>query len=171
MARKRITYKALCDLIDEWNESHGLEYRDVGYLAVSNNGETHILTQIIRQGETAVNEVCSSITDGSVRSCYYAVAYVDPPSPWSEESPTEPGFYWLYGETSYGSMGGHYSGAIPPRKELHYVEVQKISNGLMAVSSGHFIPLEKFDAEKRQPGHIGVWQKVQHPELPRDHER
>lgn len=166
----RITYKALCKRIDEWNADHGLEYRDKGFLAVKNDGETHWLAQIVHQGETAVKEVCGGITDGTIRSCYRAIPYVDVPSPWSEEPPTEPGFYWLYGEVSYGSMGGHFSGSIPPEHKLHYVEIRQISNGLSAVTEGRFMLLRKFDAEKRQEGHIGVWQEVQHPELPDNHE-
>jgi hypothetical protein len=85
---------------------------------------------------------------------------------WTETPPTEPGHYWLYGDESYGSMGGHYTGSMPPETHLHYVEVHPISNGLMAVTSGRFMSLNKFDKEARQEGHIGVWQKVQHPKLP-----
>jgi len=91
-------------------------------------------------------------------------------SAWTEAPPTEPGHYWLYGEDSYGAMGGHYTGSIPPETLLHYVEVRAISNGMMAVTSGRFISLKKFDAEKRQEGHIGVWQRVIHPSLPNDQE-
>ncbi len=87
-------------------------------------------------------------------------------SEWTETPPSEPGYYWLYGEDSYGSMGGHYTGSVPPEKRLHYVEVRAISNGLMAVTSGRVISLKKFDAEKRQEGHMGVWQPVDIPSLP-----
>lgn len=87
-------------------------------------------------------------------------------SKWCDAPPTEPGCYWLYGEESYGSMGGHYTGTILPEERLHYVEVRAISNGLMAVTAGRFISLNKFNREKRQEGHIGVWQPVDLPALP-----
>lgn len=89
-----------------------------------------------------------------------------PPPAWTEDPPTEPGFYWLYGEEAYGSMGGHYSGTIPPETRLHYVEVMEIRNGLAAVTSGRFMSLDKFNPAKRREGHIGVWQPVQLPALP-----
>lgn len=85
---------------------------------------------------------------------------------WAETPPTEPGAYWLYGDASYGSMGGHYSGTIQPEFRLHFVNVRAISNGLMAITEGRFISLRKFDSAVRQEGHIGVWQPAKLPVLP-----
>lgn len=76
------------------------------------------------------------------------------------------GDYWLYGDFCYGSMGGHYTGSIPPDKELHFVRVVKISNGHIAVCNGQFMSLQPFDKEKRREGWVGVWQPVVLPVLP-----
>lgn len=89
---------------------------------------------------------------------------------WQSEPPDSEGFWWLYGDEEFGTMGGNYTGSIPPDKELCIVDVRKFgSEGrLIGVASGRFIPLRPFNADLRQPGYIGVWQKVQEPELPND---
>lgn len=85
---------------------------------------------------------------------------------WSTTAPTEEGFYWLYGDPAFGSMGGHYTGSIPPHKELNYVQVVKVSNGFMAITRGQFMSLLPFNKEKRREGWVGVWQPVVLPTLP-----
>ena len=75
----RITYNALCRLIDQWNKDNGLKYRDYGFLMVDNDSSVYWLTQISKQDETST-KICDVMTDGSVRSCYYAVRYVKAPT-------------------------------------------------------------------------------------------
>ena len=35
-------------------------------------------------------------------------------SDWSSSPPDSPGFWWLYGDEEFGTMGGNYNGSIPP---------------------------------------------------------
>ena len=68
-------------------------------------------------------------------------------SKWTDETPTEPGKYWFYGSI-YNEE----------RKELHYVKIIKISNGVTYVREGHFLyPKKECN---------GVWQPITLPELP-----
>jgi hypothetical protein len=77
--------------------------------------------------------------------------------------------WWLYGEEEFGTMGGNYTGVYLPEIKLRVVDVQTLGNTkeLVGVCSGRIIFLKPFDAEKRQPGYIGVWKKVDLPELPK----
>lgn len=88
------------------------------------------------------------------------------PDDWTSSAPTKKGSYWFYGDECFGSMGGHFTGSIPPRLELHYVTVRAISNGMMAVTNGRFMPMRPFDPSVRREGYVGVWQPVQMPSLP-----
>lgn len=63
-------------------------------------------------------------------------------------------------------MGGHYSGTIPTEARLQVVDVRELGGHLTGVSRGRLIGLNKFDRENRNPGYVGVWQKVLLPELP-----
>jgi len=89
---------------------------------------------------------------------------------WTEEAPTEPGFYWFYGDPRYGSMGKDYmeehvnTESIGPSVVL--VEVFKISNGLMAKSEGTFVSLKKFELEKKCEGYLGFWKVCDIPVPP-----
>jgi len=80
MRRKRITYKALTDKVDEWNKFYGLKHGDLGLLVVTNNGNVHELCQVLRQGSSALRNLHLSDRNGSVRSCYEAIDRI--PNPW-----------------------------------------------------------------------------------------
>ena len=68
---------------------------------------------------------------------------------WTNDWPTEPGWYWLYG-WDFGEDGEGPT-LIP-------VKVHKIANGHMHVASGNFI----FPAEA-----VGVWAPIEMPEVPK----
>lgn len=73
-------------------------------------------------------------------------------SMWKNEWPTEPGSYWFYG-WPYGI--GQFKKETP---ELNYVEVRKVTNGMMVVNSGAFW--------YKSEGWIGMFSKVDIPEFP-----
>ena len=90
-----------------------------------------------------------------------------PDSPlWSPSPPNSEGFWWLYGDDEFGTMGGNYSGSVPPERTLRIVEVKKIGTGLIGISSGRMIELRPFDLKGRRTGYVGVWQKALPPTLP-----
>lgn len=88
------------------------------------------------------------------------------PEDWSFDPPKEEGRYWFYGDPRFGSMGGHFAGTVPPRLELHLVNVNRISNGFVFVCNGHFMPSRPFDKNRRSEGYVGVWQRAYAPPLP-----
>jgi hypothetical protein len=63
---------------------------------------------------------------------------------WFDDAPTEPGYYWLVGDPYMGEMGGHFSGVTRPEIRLQFVEISRISNGLLAICGSSMIPLEKW---------------------------
>lgn len=85
---------------------------------------------------------------------------------WEESPQFEEGWWWFYGDDSFGSMGGNFTGSIPPVVEMHLVRIRNISNGMMAVTSGRFMRLEKFNPKTRSEGYLGVWKRAQLPEPP-----
>lgn len=85
---------------------------------------------------------------------------------WSSSPPDSEGFWWLYGDDEFGSMGGNYTGAVPADIDLHVVKVQRIGSGLIGVSKGRMIRLTPFDAAQKKPGYLGVWQRMVLPKLP-----
>jgi hypothetical protein len=89
---------------------------------------------------------------------------------WSSTPPNAEGFWWLFGDEEFGTMGGNYTGSYPPEMELRIVEVRTMGSGdgksLYGVAGGRMVPLTPFDAEKRKPGFVGVWQKAVLPDLP-----
>lgn len=85
---------------------------------------------------------------------------------WSEEPPGAPGLYWFFGELEWGSMGGHYTGAVPFAPRLCLVEVAAAGGGLLATSAGRFVVLRKFDPADRGTGWWGKWVPATHPETP-----
>lgn len=74
-------------------------------------------------------------------------------APWSEDWPTEPGYYWFYG---WCFRAWHGTRNEPPK--LHFVQVRRIANGLALVTDGHFL----YKAE----GGEGLWAPATLPELP-----
>lgn len=76
MTKTRFSYKSLCSAVDEWNERHGLKYRDKGFLMVKNDGSVHWLAYIWKQGETS--EISIGGTDGSLKSCMQRLRYLQP---------------------------------------------------------------------------------------------
>lgn len=70
-------------------------------------------------------------------------------SEWTEEAPTEKGYYWFYGEVDPCEM-------YEDEYELRTVEVWGGKN-TMYVSEGRFIYPEKVK---------GKWKKLETPELP-----
>lgn len=80
-----------------------------------------------------------------------------------DDPPDQPGYYWFYGDPWMGQMGGHYAGTIDPDKRLMLVEVERIANGLLAISKGQFIPLTKWDG--KQKGYEGKWMSAIIPDI------
>lgn len=68
---------------------------------------------------------------------------------WTPDWPTEPGWYWFYGN-KYGES----------RVSMGTVRVDRISNGVMTVMDGHFM----YPSE----GHVGVFQRLPTPVVPFD---
>jgi hypothetical protein len=71
---------------------------------------------------------------------------------WTEEWPTEPGYYWFYGWCWRSEIR---DGKAP---RFFYVRVRPCSNSMMYVTDGHFMYEEE--------GGYGLWSKAQLPELP-----
>ncbi len=84
---------------------------------------------------------------------------------WFDDPPQEPGYYWFYGDPYMGEMGGHYNGTVDPEYGLQLVEIHEIANGVMGVSNGQFIPLEKWNPESRHKGVLGKWAQVIIPNI------
>lgn len=73
-------------------------------------------------------------------------------NPWTKEWPTEPGWYWFYGQTSRQLYDR------PPRMML--VKVSEIVNGVCYVTEGRFL----YKAE----GARGLWVRAYRPQPPTD---
>lgn len=86
---------------------------------------------------------------------------------WSSDFPTTPGFYWFYGDPFMGAMGQDYTSEVKVETKLYYVEVHQISNGLIGVTSGQFMPSKPFNPKTRQgEGYIGMFLPAQTPQPP-----
>lgn len=89
-------------------------------------------------------------------------------STWSSDPPDSEGLWWILGDEEFGTMGGNYTGSIPPEERLRVVDVtQSGATHFYGACGGRFISLTPFDEEKRKPGYVGVWKKVTLPELPK----
>lgn len=88
-------------------------------------------------------------------------------STWSSDPPDSEGLWWIVGDEEFGTMGGNYTGTIPPEVRLRVVEVTKTATHLYGACGGRFISLTPFDKENRKPGYVGEWKKVTLPELPK----
>lgn len=95
------------------------------------------------------------------------MSIVDRYKTWSSDPPDSEGLWWIHGDEEFGTMGGNYTGSIPPEEELHVVKVQLMGGHLTGSASGRFIRLTPFNVEERKPGYVGVWKKVTLPELPK----
>jgi hypothetical protein len=74
---------------------------------------------------------------------------------WTPEWPTEPGYYWVFGDAfGVGTMPGE----TEPYRKLEQAKVRKISNGVLYIVSGQI-------AYPREAGPC-VWLKIDEPELP-----
>lgn len=89
---------------------------------------------------------------------------------WTTNPPTEPGSYWFYGDAVAGQMGVDFTDQYQCKPRLHFVRINRVSNGLIAVADGHFMQLRKFDPKQRHEGHIGYWLRADLPTLPDDTE-
>lgn len=70
---------------------------------------------------------------------------------WTHEWPTEPGWYWFYGDPH--GIEKHFT-------RLYPVRVYKVSNGWAHIAEGNFMfPSEASD---------GVWIKMIVPKLPEE---
>lgn len=87
---------------------------------------------------------------------------------WTTDIPTEEGHYWFYGDI-VGGMGSHFTDDFKPEPEFIHVQVSKITNGMIFVGQGRFLPDRKFDKKIRKEGVIGYWKKIDH-EIPEDSE-
>ena len=90
----------------------------------------------------------------------------EPCSAWTDTPPDSEGLWWLYGDEEFGTMGGNYTGVFQPEEKLNMVEIRKLGSGLSGIANGRMISLTPFDAEKRRPGYVGKWRKVDLPSLP-----
>lgn len=70
MKQQRLSYNRVQAMVDEWNKSHGLEYRNKGFLVLKNDGKHHYLAQINKEGGTGMREIP---THGSLRDCVNAM--------------------------------------------------------------------------------------------------
>jgi hypothetical protein len=79
---------------------------------------------------------------------------------WTENWPTEPGWYWFYGFRF--SFECNWPNAMEriAKPELHVVQVIKGNNCTVYVCSGAFL--------YKDEGARGVWQRVLEPELPKE---
>lgn len=69
---------------------------------------------------------------------------------WIKEIPQEPGIYWFYGDPfTLNKKQTDYA-------ELHLVQVNQISNGLIFIATGHYMENKS-----------GWWQIAQLPKLPK----
>lgn len=89
-------------------------------------------------------------------------------SQWTADIPNDPGFYWFWGDLIRGGMGQDYNNPDPVKPEINLVDVRRISNGLMGVSRGHFVNLQKFCRSGRCEGVCGYWLKAELPLPPDD---
>ncbi len=83
---------------------------------------------------------------------------------WTDEFPTESGWYWFHGELHMGDMGGDYDDDYIHTPETTLVEVTHN----MVVAEGHFVSRKKFDKEAHRPGWLGYWAKATLPCAPYD---
>lgn len=65
---------------------------------------------------------------------------------WSEDIPKKPGFYWFVGDPFSDK---------DKKIEIHFVEIWKISNGVLYVTNGAFMDNKD-----------GLWLAVQFPKMP-----
>lgn len=82
---------------------------------------------------------------------------------WFDEAPVEPGYYWFFGDPWMGEMGGHYRGSVHPEYKLSLVSVFNVSNGLAAISDGHFFQLKRWDGKGK--GWLGRWGRAVLPDV------
>ena len=79
---------------------------------------------------------------------------------WTEEIPTEPGYYWFHGYISAEEKRMDLDGFREPLgHKLHVVFVHRISNGFAFICDGHFMFPQEEGAE-------GIWQFLPIPLLP-----
>ena len=70
---------------------------------------------------------------------------------WTDEWPTEPGHYWLYGWC--------FRDRDDPA-DFYHVEVAKTMNSIAYITNGHFL----YEME----GGEGIWHPIIFPELPQE---
>jgi hypothetical protein len=87
---------------------------------------------------------------------------------WSREFPSKEGLFWFYGESNFGAMGGHFTGSVLPEPRFILVKIHKITNGLMAVGDGRFLPTDPFCMEGQSSGYLGFWKDASLPDGPLD---
>ena len=85
---------------------------------------------------------------------------------WENTAPDTEGFYWLYGDPDFGTMGGNYTGVYPLEEKLHIVQINTIGDGLVGVCGGQIIFLQPFNEADRIPGWVGQWMKIEVPRPP-----
>lgn len=67
---------------------------------------------------------------------------------WSTTPPNETGHYWFYGEDLLGEMGEDFTPTKVYKPRLRLVNIVKGSNGLIAITEGHFMGVEKVRQNK-----------------------
>jgi hypothetical protein len=87
---------------------------------------------------------------------------------WTDKFPKQEGKYWFYGDPHLGSMGMHYKDDYKIEPEMYLLDVKKISNGLIGVTEGQFVPSNKFDKTKTREGYLGYFAKAELPDIPED---
>ena len=86
---------------------------------------------------------------------------------WSNQFPTEAGWYWFLGQPWMGSMGEQYREDYVPKIELFPVKIQKVSNGVIGVCCGQFMYKEPFNREHKIPGYLGKFTPATLPVMPK----
>lgn len=94
------------------------------------------------------------------------------PPEWTTEAPNSTGHYWFFGEGLMGEMGCDYYPDRIHKPCLQLVKVVQASNGLIAITEGHFMQLKKFDVQKQHSrGYLGYWKPADMPDIPEDVEK
>ncbi len=81
MKRFRLSSKQVEAVIADWNKERNLKYMDQGFLMLQNDGPNYFLTQISRQGSTAVDGIA---THGKLRDCLDAIWQAKEPKDYQE---------------------------------------------------------------------------------------
>jgi hypothetical protein len=99
-----------------------------------------------------------------LEEAFYKVLMTESSGEWLE-APNDSGFWWFFGDPTYGAVKGK-----PPRKRLVIIEMNYSGNTLIGNYKGGFLyPKPYKDPEpgkEQREGYLGVWKKCEKPSLP-----